>query len=125
MEKIFVLIALLSLPGYSFAETVNCNMGGNALFSVINLDTGARSAVMIDRSGRSADGKITLIRSQEKEKSRYNVSLDYRINNVPTHLELLIVPVAEDTYRVGMAGYVERNKKKVLDIASSDEAICF
>jgi hypothetical protein len=113
MGRIFVLIALLSLPGHSYAE------------SVINLDTVSRSAVMIDRSGRSADGKITLIRNQEKERSRYNVSLEYRINNVPTHIELLIVPVAEETYRVGMAGYVDRNKKKVLDIASSDEAICF
>ncbi len=125
MERIFILIALLSLPWHSFAETVNCNMGGNALFSVINLDTVSRSAVMIDRSGRSADGKITLIRNQEREKSRYNVSLEYRINNVPTHIDLLIVPVAEDTYRVGMAGYVERNKKKILDIAANDEAICF
>ncbi len=125
MERIFVLIALLSLSAHSFSETVNCNMGGNSLFSVINLDTASRSAVMIDRSGRSADGKITLIRSQEAERSKYNVSLDYRINNVPTHIELLIVPVAEDTYRVGMAGYVDRNKKKVLDITSSDEAICF
>jgi hypothetical protein len=125
MERIFVLIASLSLAGHSFAETVNCNMGGDALFSVINLDTASRSAVMIDRAGRSADGKITLIRSQEKEKSKYNVALEYRINNVPIHIELLIVPVAEDTYRVGMAGYVDRNKKKVLDIAANDEAICF
>ncbi len=125
MERIFVLIALLSLPGHLFAETVNCNMGGNALFSVISLDSEARSAVMTDRSGRSADGKITLIRNQEREKRKYNVSLEYRINNIPTHIELLIVPVAEDTYRIGMAGYVERNKKQILDIAANDEAICF
>ena len=125
MHKSIALIALLLASNHSYAEIMNCNLGENALFHIINLDTESKSAVMTDRFGKNTDGKISQIRTQGKEKSKYNVSLVYKINNVPTHIDLIIMPVLEETYKVGMAGYIEKDKKKILDIASNDDAMCF
>lgn len=125
MHKYFLQLTLLLVSNLSYAEMINCNMGENALFPMINMDIESKSAEMTDRYGKSTEGKITLIRNLEKEKHKFNVSLEYKINNIPTHIDLIIIPTTGDSYKVGMAGYAERDKKKILDIVANDEAMCF
>ena len=125
MYKTILMFALSLSINQSYAEMMNCNMGENALFPMINLDTETKSAMMTDRSGKNADGKITLIRNQGKEKTMFNVSLEYKINNITNYIDLIIIHATGETYKVGMAGYIEKNKKKILDIVANDDAMCF
>lgn len=125
MNKTLLLFALmLSVPASS-AEIMNCNVSGNTLFTLINLDAGTKSASMTDTSGKVTEGKITLIRGTEKGRNKFNVSLEYRFNNAPTHIDLIITPVLEEEYSVGMAGYIKRNGKQLLELAANDKAMCF
>lgn len=125
MNKTLLLFALmLSVPASS-AEIMNCNVSGNTLFTLINLDAETKSASMTDTAGKVTEGKITLIRGTEKGRNKFNVSLEYRFNNAPTHIDLIITPVLEEEYSVGMAGYIKRNGKQLLELAANDKAMCF
>ena len=93
----------------------------------IELQCGRKRRLYKDRfeCRNKVDGRITLIREHGKGASEFNVSFEYKMNNTPTHIDLIIVPVNEDTYRVGVAGYIKKNGKNYLDIADNDEAMCF
>ncbi len=125
MYKNLLLVALLFSTTTSFAEITSCNVGGSAVFTRIELNARAKKAAITDQFERKVDGRITLIREREKGVNEFNISFEYKLNNVPTHVDLIIVPVFEDTYRVGVAGYIKKNGKNYLDIAGNDEAMCF
>lgn len=125
MYKKLLLITLLFSTTNSFAEISSCNVGGSAVFTRIELNAGAKKAAITDQFERKVDGRITLIREHGNGVKEFNVSFEYKMNNTPTHVDLIIVPVNEDTYRVGVAGYIKKNGKNYLEIAGNDEAMCF
>ncbi|MBI5891904.1 MAG: hypothetical protein HZB47_14745 [Nitrosomonadales bacterium] len=125
MNKTILLVALLQIAPAAGAEVMNCNVSGESLFNLINLDTESKQAVLTDSYGRNTQGKITLVRDAGNGKSKFNVSLEYAINDTPTHIDMIIVPVYEEEYKVGMAGYSGTGKKKLLDIVSGGKAMCF
>ena len=125
MCKNLLLIALLLSTTNTFAEISSCNVGGSAVFTKIDLNAETRKAAITDQFEHKVDGRITLIREHGKGASEFNVSFEYKMNNTPTHIDLIIVPVNEDTYKVGVAGYIKKNGKNYLDIADNDEAMCF
>ncbi len=125
MNKTLLLFALMLSASASSAEIMNCNVSGNTLFTLINLDAETKSASMTDTAGKITEGKITLIRDTGKGRNKFNVSLEYRFNNAPTHIDLIITPVLEEEYSVGMAGYIKRNGKQLLELAANDKAMCF
>jgi len=125
MHRKILLVALCLVSTNLFAEKMNCNMSGTALFPMIDLDSESRSAVITDRFGKNTDGKITLVRKAGNDKNKFNVTLDYKLNNILTHIDLIIIPTTGDSYKVGMAGYVDKDKKKILDLAANDDAMCF
>jgi hypothetical protein len=125
MKKTILLMALFLAAPATSAEVMNCNMSGELLFNLINLDTESKLAAMTDSYGKTTEGKITLIRDAGNGKSKFNVSLEYTINDTPTHIDMIIVPVLEEEYKVGMAGYSGTGKMKLLEITSSEKAMCF
>ena len=125
MGKSSLLVVLMLLASSLHAETINCNLSGKSLFSLINLDTKAKTAELKDTSGRSSAAKINAVRPSGNGKDKINIAMEYEIDNAPIHLDIIIVPVGEEEYRVGIAGYGGNGKKKVLDLVSEDKAMCF
>ena len=125
MFKNCLLIALLLSTGNALAEISSCNVGGEAKFNVIELNTEANTVLITDRSEHKVDGKITLVREHSKGLNRFNVAFEYKLNGTPVHFEMIIVPVEGEAYRVGVAGYVKKGKNDVLEVTSNDEALCY
>ncbi len=125
MNRILCLSAiLLSAPAAS-ADMMNCNVSGTTLFTLIDFDTVAKTAVLTDTFGKETPGKITLIRDMRNGKKKLNISAEYMINNTPIDIDLIVVPVQDEEYSVGMAGYSEKDGKRLLEIAGKDKAMCF
>jgi hypothetical protein len=125
MKKVPFLLVFLIFAPTAFADAVSCNVDGKALFNLIDLDTVSKVAVLTDSFGNETRGKITLIRDAGNGKSKFNISLEYELNNTPAYLDLILAPVSDQEYSVGMAAYVLKGRKKLLEIASKDKAICF
>jgi hypothetical protein len=125
MNRTFLPLALLLLASPAPAEVMNCNVSGTTLFTLIDFDTVAKTAVMTDNFGKETPGKITLIRDMSSGKKKLNISAEYEINNTQIDIDLIIVPVRDEEYSVGMAGYSEKDGKRLLEIAGKDKAMCF
>ncbi len=128
MYKGFLLLALALGVADASAEKLSCNVGGEARFTIIELDSDAGTVSITDRYEQKIEAQITLTRDQPKGRHRYNVAFDYKFDNTPTHFEMIVVPVGGETYRVGVAGYSNYGNKKskpVLDVTSNDEALCY
>jgi hypothetical protein len=125
MNKILLLCALLSTAPAATAEVMNCNVSGKTLFTLIDFDTATKTAVMTDNFGKETPGKITLIRDMGNGKKKLNIAAEYTINNTVIDIDLIIVPVLDEEYSVGMAGYSEKDGKRLLEIAGKDKAMCF
>ena len=125
MKTTLLLILLLMAVPPASADTMSCNVGGKALFTLIELDTASKQVVMTDTFGKETKGKITSVRAAGSGKNRFNVAFEYRLNDTPTFFDMIIVPVSEEGYSVGMAGYIRQGRNKVLEATSKDEAMCF
>jgi hypothetical protein len=124
MNRKLLLSALLFTASAASADVMNCNVSGG-LFTLIDFDTAAKTAVMTDTFGKETPGKITLVRDTGGGKKKLNIYAEYEINNTPIDIDLIIVPVQDEEYSVGMAGYSEKDGKRLLEIAGKDKAMCF
>ena len=125
MNRTLLLSVLLLITSAASAEVMNCNVSGKTLFTLIDFDTEAKTAVLTDTFGKETPAKITLIRNINGKK-KLNISVvEYEINNTLVDIDLIILPVQDEEYSVGMAGYSEKDGKRLLEIAGKDKAMCF
>jgi hypothetical protein len=125
MNRKLLLSILLLTASAASADVMNCNVSGKTLFTLIDFDTTAKTAMLTDTFGKETPAKITLIREMGAGKKKLNISAEYEINNTPIDIDLIIVPVMDEEYSVGMAGYSEKDGKRLLEIAGKDKAMCF
>ena len=125
MKKTLLLILLLVSAPAVVADGLSCNVDGKVLFNLIILDETSKVAMLTDGFGKDTQGKLTLVRDAGNGKKKFNISLEYKLDDTPIHFDLIIAPVAEDEYSIGIAGYSLNRKKQLLEIVSKDKAMCF
>jgi hypothetical protein len=115
----FLLVILLAVSNFGFAETIACNFSPDDSYSRIDLNTQNGQAEILDQNGKKLTGRVIADKTYPRSPA-YHMDFNDRFASGSPALRMFSLKLFVDTYVLHYAQFKRVNSQWVLDSVIHD-----